>query len=297
MAKPRSTSMTSRLLLIGLFLLCWIAEQAAAAQGLVFRVTRDGYADSFLVGTMHSEDPRVTGLMDQFVPLIEQVDTVVIELLPDAVTMLAVGAASFLPGDRRLSGIIGADRFAALTAAAARLDIPVEMLDRLRPWAAAVTLGMPAGDTGRVLDAEIYLQALQRKRRTLGLESAAEQLAVFQCMPEQMQIDMLDEMIKNADQLPTQLEDLTSAFLSGDLALLDRFAREQYADKPPDILYWLESELLEERNVRMLTRLEPLLREGPVLVAVGALHLSGASGLVQGLRERGFTLQRWPQRP
>ena len=134
--------------------------------------------------------------------------------------MLAVGAASLLPGDRRLRTIIGAERFAALETAAARLDIPVEVLDRLQPWAAALTIGMPASDTGRVLDAEIYLHALDRKRRTLGLESAAEQLAVFQGMSAPLQIDLLDQMIKNAERLPTQLEDLTHAFLSGDLTLL-----------------------------------------------------------------------------
>jgi hypothetical protein len=244
---------------------------------------------------MHSEDPRVTGLIEQFAPLIDRVDTVALELLPDAVTMLAVGAASLLPGDRRLRTIIGAERFAALQAAAARLDIPVEVLDRLQPWAAALTIGMPASDTGRVLDAEIYLHALDRKRRTLGLESAAEQLAVFQGMSAPLQIDLLDQMIKNAERLPTQLEDLTHAFLSGDLTLLERVAYQQYADIPSDMRHWFDDVLLVQRNRRMLERLEPLLREGSVLAAVGALHLGGTDGLIQGLRERGFTLRRWPQ--
>ena len=293
--KYRPTIRVVRRLVLGLLILSGALAQVVAGQGLVFRIEYDGLPDSFLVGTMHSEDPRVTGLIEQFAPLIDQVDTVALELLPDAVTMLAVGAASLLPGDRRLRTIIGAERFAALETAAARLDIPVEVLDRLQPWAAALAIGMPASDTGRVLDAEIYLHALDRKRRTLGLESAAEQLAVFQGMSAQLQIDLLDEMIKNAERLPTQLEDLTHAFLSGDLGLLDRVAHEQYADVPTGMRYWFDDVLLERRNRRMLERLEPLLRQSSVLVAVGALHLGGANGLIQGLRQRGFTLRRWPQ--
>ena len=293
--KYRPTIRVVRRLVLGLLILSGALAQVVAGQGLVFRIEYDGLPDSFLVGTMHSEDPRVTGLIEQFAPLIDQVDTVALELLPDAVTMLAVGAASLLPGDRRLRTIIGAERFAALETAAARLDIPVEVLDRLQPWAAALAIGMPASDTGRVLDAEIYLHALDRKRRTLGLESAAEQLAVFQGMSAQLQIDLLDEMIKNAERLPTQLEDLTHAFLSGDLGLLDRVAHEQYADVPTGMRYWFDDVLLERRNRRMLERLEPLLRHSSVLVAVGALHLGGANGLIQGLRQRGFTLRRWPQ--
>lgn len=295
MVKYRPTIGVWRRLVLGLLLLSGAIGQVAAGQGLVFRIEHDGHPDSYLVGTMHSEDPRVTGLIGQFAPLIEQVDTVALELLPDAVTMLAVGAASILPGDRRLRSIIGAERFAALEAAAARLDIPAEVLDRLQPWAAALAIGMPASDTGRVLDAEIYLHALDKERRTLGLESAGEQLAVFQGMSASLQIDLLDEMIKNAERLPTQLEALTHAFLSGDLAVLDRVAYEQYADVPADMRYWVDDVLLKQRNKRMLERIEPLLRQGSVLIAVGALHLGGASGLVQGLRERGFTLRRWPQ--
>ena len=143
-------------------------------------------------------------------------------------------------------------------------------------------------------NAELALRESELRYREL-FESAGEQLAVFKGMSASLQIDLLDEMIKNAERLPTQLEALTHAFLSGDLAVLDRVAYEQYADVPADMRYWVDDVLLKQRNKRMLERIEPLLRQGSVLIAVGALHLGGASGLVQGLRERGFTLRRWPQ--
>jgi uncharacterized protein YbaP (TraB family) len=269
------------------------AAHSVAASGLIYRVTGDGIAPSYLVGTMHSEDPRVTALLSQFAPLIGEVDVVAIEIVPDAVTMLAIGAATLLPLDQSLRGLIGAERFRALQAAARQRDIPTELLDRLKPWAAAVTLGMPGSDSGRFLDMEIYLEALRQQRRVVGLESAAEQLRVFDDMTPQLQILLLEDIIKNAYRLPKQLETLTSAYLEGDLQALDRVVRAQYADMPPEITQWFDQALLERRNIRMLERLADLLERQPVLVAVGALHLGGDSGLVAGLRDRGYRVERW----
>jgi uncharacterized protein YbaP (TraB family) len=272
-------------------LLAW-AAQSLAAQGLVYRVTQHGDTPSYLVGTMHSEDPRVTALLEDFEPLIRQVDVVAIEMVPDAVALFAVGAATLLPADQRLRDLVGRERFQALRAAAAQRGIPGEVLDRLKPWAAAVTLGLPTPETGRFLDLEIYLSALAQERRVVGLESAAEQLAVFDEMALELQLAMLDDSVKNAGQVPKQLEALTAAYLDGDLALLDRLAREQYRDMPPEVAHWFDRVLLDQRNARMLDRLEPLLEDGRVFVAVGAMHLSGESGLVEGLKARGYRVER-----
>lgn len=265
---------------------------AIAGQGLIFSVQRDGGPRSYLVGTMHSEDERVTGLIRYFTPLIEEVEVLAIEMVPDAVTLLAVGAATLLPPDQSLRGLVGDDQFRALSEAASDRGLSPDVLNRLKPWAAAVTLGMPASRTGRFLDMEIYLQALQLQRRIVGLETAAEQLAVFDGMAPEVQLILLAEMIKNAPQMPKQLEELTAVYLEGDLELIDRFARAQYAGMPDSIMRWFDDRLLAQRNERMLNRLPQLLDGASALVAVGAMHLAGDTGLVAGLRRLGYQVER-----
>ncbi len=290
-AKPGSWMLHSSRLLL---LLC-LWQAPATAESLVYRLSHNGAPAGFLVGTMHSEDPRVTGQMTQLAPLIGQVDVVAIEMVPDAITMLAVGAATLLPGDQSLRGLLGDRRFAAVRAAAAGLGVPATVLDRLKPWAAAVTLGMPAAETGRFLDMEIYLAALALERQVVGLETAAEQIAVFDGLSDAQQLVLLDEMIKNIDLLPKQLEELTAVYLEGDLAVLDRLAREQYRDMPGEVRDWFEDDLLQNRNRTMLRRAVALMGGQRTLVAVGAMHLGGDSGLVAGLRRLGFDVERHPQ--
>ena len=268
------------------------ASVANAGRALIYSVQFGNATPSYLVGTMHTEDPRVTGLMTQIAPLIDRVEVVAIELVPDAVTMVAVGAATMLPRNRRLRDLMGTARFEATRDAARRAQIPVEVLDRLKPWAAAVILGMPSIETGRVLDNEIYLDALASQRRVEGLESATEQLAVFEHMSTALQLRLLDVIVKNIDQVPKQLEDLTTAYVSGDLERLDAAARMQYRELPPELARWFDEELLDRRNANMVDRAERLIRAQPTLVAVGAMHLGRGSGLVAGLRARGFRVER-----
>ena len=276
-------------------IVCLTSMSAFAAntgRALIYSIQLDNEMPSYLVGTMHSEDPRVTGLMGQISPLIDQVEVVVIELVPDAVTVVAIGAATLLPQDQRLSELIGGPRFEAMREAARFAQIPIDMLERLKPWAAAVMLGMPAVESGRMLDNEIYLDALASNRQVEGLESAAEQLAVFDGMPLKLQVHLLEDVIKNIDRLPKQLEDLTVAYISGDLTRLDAAAKMQYQALSPELVRWFEEELLDRRNVNMVDRAERLIRQRPTLVAVGAMHLVRDSGLVAGLRARGFKVER-----
>ena len=261
-----------------------------AANFPAFEITRSGEVIGYLVGTMHSEDPRILALLDDLEPLVADVDTVAIELVPDGVTLVAVGAATLLPEGQALSERLGPQRFSALRQVADQRGLPIAVLDRLKPWAAAIMLAVPPMDGGEVLDTALYLSARAAGRRVVGLETAAEQIQVFDRMPLDLQVALLDTLIKNVDLLPLQMEALTTAFLTGDLVDIDRVARAQYAGVSPALQTWFEQELLQRRNVRMVERALRLLERETVMIAVGAMHLGGETGLVAGLRQRGYAV-------
>lgn len=286
-----STIATRRLLV--LLVLYGLLAAPALADPLVYRVSAAEGPPSYLVGTMHSEDPRVVGQADALVPLIGQVDRVVVEVVPDAVALVATTAFTLLPAGENLRDLLGHERFAAVQRAVAARGLPVGAIDRLKPWAVAVMLGMPASESGRFLDVEIYLEGMRQGRELVGLETPAEQLSVFDDLPLADQLLLLENMVNKADSLPIDLEELTLAYLDGDLEALEALARSHYMDLPAGLADWFERSLLVERNHRMVERLVPMFADGPLLVAVGALHLGGPSGLVRSLRDRGFRIERW----
>jgi uncharacterized protein YbaP (TraB family) len=276
-----------------LILLCWLVASAApAVQAPVFEVRLDGALEGYLVGTMHSDDPRVMATLSTLDPLLDDVDTLVVELIPDALASAAFFTATLLPDDRSLSGVIGDARFRRLAAVAADRGIPAALLQRMKPWAAAVTVGTPQPESGQVLDTALYLAARDRDRKIVALETVPEQVAVFDGLPEDLQLEMVDAVIKDAPQLPMQFQALIDAYLVGDLETIAEVARAEYDGVSPRLQAWFDRELLERRNDRMLDRLEELLPEsGAVLVAVGALHLAGPNGLVDGLRGLGYAVE------
>jgi hypothetical protein len=267
-----------------------LSASLAASHPPLYEIRHDGQPIGYLLGTMHSGDPRVLATMTAIEPLLDEVDALAVEMVPDGVALIAVGAASLLPAGQDLETQVGTQRFAELSRIARERGLEPAVLQRLKPWAAAVTLAVPLSGNATVLDTEVYLAAQRRGQRVIGLETAAEQVAVFDRMEADLQLLLLDAMIKNAAEWPLQLEELTSAYLSGDSQRIMRVARSQYDGVPSPIRDWFDTELLDRRNARMLQRLEAVLGREHLLIAVGAMHLGGDSGLVEGLERRGYSL-------
>ncbi|MGZ5915114.1 MAG: TraB/GumN family protein, partial [Hyphomicrobium sp.] len=57
-----------------------------------------------------------------------------------------------------------------------------------------------------------------------------------------------------------------------------------------DAFAGFQEKLLTERNVKMRATAQPLLEQGGVFIAIGALHLPGKQGLIALLREAGYTV-------
>ena len=80
---------------------------------------------------------------------------------------------------------------------------------------------------------------------------------------------------------------LIAAWLRTDLGALYRLSLD---DNSP-LQQRLMARVLHARNQRMAERLLPQLPKGGVFVAVGALHLPGADGLLARLKAAGFSLR------
>lgn len=281
-------------LLVALSIACALVPRPAAAEGLVFQATRTGSAPIFLVGTMHSDDPRIMAMLPRIVELIGQVETVALEVVQDPAGLASAVAATLLPAGQNLFERADPALRDELERAAALRAVPLPLLARMKPWAAALVLGMPELSSGQFLDTAIQREAGQLGRRLVGLEDAAEQLAVFDAMDEPLQLALLHAAVKNLGELTTQVEELTLAYLSGDLGQLEQTAAARYGEMDPAVEGWFREHLIQRRNRQMVERVRELADEGPLLVAVGALHLPGESGLLASLERLGYRVEPRP---
>jgi hypothetical protein len=161
----------------------------------------------------------------------------------------------------------------------------------MKPWAAAVTLSMPAPEDGEVLDMDLYQRAQQAGKPVFGLESIREQLAIFEDMPEEEQLVLLRDTVENFAEIDAMQRELIDAWLQRDLGMLMAIndAAMQTGDR--QLAVELQDKLIIRRNRLMVERLQQYLKEGVVFVAVGALHLPGETGLLNLLEQRGYTVR------
>ena len=122
----------------------------AAAEPAVW-VVRDADSTIVLFGSVHLLPPGLDWRPDPLDAALKKADDLWFELPIDgAASMEAAHLAmehGLLPKSETLSARLSDDGKARLQRAAERLKLPMEVLDRMRPWLAEVTIGVAASTT------------------------------------------------------------------------------------------------------------------------------------------------------
>lgn len=268
--------------------------RTAAQHDVFWAVHRGAEPAGYLLGTVHSEDPRVLEFTGDFLERLGDCDTYAMELVPDLPTMRRLLEVMQLPAGERLEPLLGERRYRAVRDAVAAYGVPDDRLERMKPWAAMMTLSLPPPKTGLFLDFSLSLRAAGMGLDVTGLETLEEQLAFLDTLALADQLALLDQALADHDRVQAVHDRLVDTYLEGDLAALQAASDEQMASLDAGVRDWFQAEGIDARNRRMLEKALPLFRAGCTFVAVGALHLPGEAGLLALLEEAGFRLSPLP---
>ena len=282
------------LLAMALFFLLAAMTQADTdrSHGLLWEISKAGQVPSHLFGTIHSEDPGVVALPAPVKQAFDAANSVVVEMLMDTEAMMYSSTAMLMLDGRSLSDVLGMPLYKQVSEAIASRGIPELVLNRMKPWAAAVTLSTPALETGQVLDLVLYQEALQQEKAVHGLETIQEQLDLFDSMPESDQVTLLRDAVDNLPELDAMNAELLAVYKQRDLAGLMAINEASMQTGDQRLAQDFQQRVIEDRNHRMAERMQPYLRQGSAFVAVGALHLPGEEGLLNLLEQQGYTVRR-----
>jgi len=264
----------------------------AKSHGLLWEVSRAGAEPAYLFGTIHSEDPGVLQLAQPVQQAFDASRTVVLEMLMDMDAMMYSSTAMLMMDGRSLEDLIGPPLFRQTSMAMQSRGIPEAVLNRMKPWAAAVTLSMPAQETGQVLDVMLYRNALQQEKAVYGLETAREQLNLFESLSEEDQIALLKDAVENFSAIDAMHAELLAAYRQRDLDGLLAISEASMQQGDQRLADEFQQRLVVDRNHLMVDRMRQYLQQGKVFVAVGALHLPGEEGLLNLLEQQGYTVRR-----
>ena len=264
--------------------------------GLLWKISKPAstrIAPSYLFGTIHSEDPRVLDLSPQVQTAFDRSEHFCMEVVFDAQASLVLAQSMLFSNGQNLRAVVGEMLFNKLAVLMAGHSVPEQALLHMKPWAVFTVLSSPKKKSGQFLDVALYEHAKQQGKSTCGLETAEEQVAIFNAAPIEDQVILLRETVSQYSQLPDFFARLMNRYLARDLAGLVALSEENIpTDATVKRIYEaFMARLLDQRNTRMLNRMTATLQEGGAFIAVGALHLPGEQGLLQLLHQQGYTLE------
>ena len=266
-----------------------LAGQADTA--LLWSIKAGERQAGFLLGTIHSEDPRVLDFPEEFLDMLSSNQVFAMEMVPDLPTLSRLTEYMQYQDGTTLQSHIGAERFEQVISVLSYYQMPSEWVAKMKVWATVMTLSVPPPETGFFMDFSLSLRAAGSGLRVVGLETLEEQLSFLEDMPMEQQLSLLDQALLEYDQVREVHDRMVDNYLGGNLQSLAAEADSQLDQLDQEAKEYFVGQGIDARNLRMLRAILPLLDQNQVFIAVGALHLPGESGLLSLLRGQGYRLE------
>lgn len=289
------------LLLIVVFTLPAAESRGAGEVRTPALVWLDTCPPSWLFGTIHLPDPRVTSLHPAVADAFRQADAVFTEVPMDARSTMQMSQHGIRKDGKTLHDALPESTWKRLDARLRRIrpGLTAATLLPMKTW--AVYAGMPALESSmkypsaKPLDWQLYIEARDAGKRVGGLETLEEQLQLFDGFTEQQHQQILVSLLDAMDDFDARgvsvTEYMIQWYLSGDFDRMQQLLEEIPMAHDDRLRERLEHTLIYERNCRFAQRIARKIRENPgtsFFFAVGMGHLAGSRSIQSCLKEEGI---------
>jgi uncharacterized protein YbaP (TraB family) len=273
-------------------LILGLGARGAAADPAVW-VVKSPTATVVLFGSVHVLPPALKWEPAPLARALAEAQDVWFEIPIDDASNLAAGqaalAAGMLPAGERLSAELTPHDQARLARAALACGLPLEGLDRLKPWLADVTLSVASyRQAGAVVEDGVERQlsaALPASVERHAFETPAEQIGYLAGASIPDQVASLRQTLDELAQGPEGYRRLVRAWMAGDAKALQREALGPMMTQAPGVY----RSLVVDRNHRWVDAIaQRLSGSGEAVMIVGVGHLVGPDSVPALLRARGY---------
>ena len=282
------------------------ADATKNGRHVLWKIEHDEFPDrapSYLFGTIHVTDDRVQKFSPALDEALSLTRRIALEVDPGSndrteEALAAMQTTALLSNNAQLAEMLDKPAAERASVMLAKSGLPKEWQPRVKPWVAMMLTSTSECERRRLtagklpLDAELARQAENRGVGSFGLETTEMQFEALAALPDADQLAMLKASLAAYERIDDQVETLVRLYLTRDLGAIWPLQIELGKT------YGLDAKVLEgwylsviaERNIRMRDRALMHLSYGGVLIAVGAMHLPGDSGLVELLMDAGYKL-------
>jgi uncharacterized protein YbaP (TraB family) len=244
---------------------------------------------SYLFGTFHlmcKEDIRFS---ENLKKCLTNSQSLFLELdLDDPQNTLGALALMNMKNGRSLKNLYNAEDYERLERFFLdSLQMPLMMLQQMKPVFLTSLLYPKMMNCNSVdgIEQELMILAKKQNKEIKGLETMAFQSAIFDQIPYTTQAKELLNSIDSINEYKQKFIEMQSIYTSQDLQKMEL----SFADEPG--FEEDKAVMLDNRNLDWIKKLEKILKEENIFIAVGAGHLVGKKGLIALLKAKGYTVK------
>ncbi|MEY2631119.1 MAG: hypothetical protein RLZZ469_2017 [Bacteroidota bacterium] len=276
------------LLLCSLFL--GVAFGQKSENSLLWKISGNGLKEpSYLFGTIHITCDAT--LSEKVKTALDKTQQLCLELdMDDPNLQVEMMNSMMMQNGVTMKSLAKPEDFKAVDAfLTTNLGFSAEMLNPVKPFMVSAMLypKMLNCETQSV-EAELIKIAKAQNEEVIGLETVGEQLAVFDAIPYQAQMNELVITAKdNMQRDKTELTEMMAIYKSENVEAMVTFT-----EKSPNAMTSKYGDvLLKNRNQNWISRMTTIAKNKPTFFGVGAAHLGGKEGVIALLRKAGFTVE------
>ena len=277
--------------------LCFYGPAMAGEKVFMWKAESGGSL-VYLLGSIHMADesfypldPAIESAFDESSKLVVEVD---ITNQDQAALQSLVAARGLYQGDDSLDQHISAETMQAVASYLGEMEIIMQILVKLKPWAVYLTLEqLEMEKMGLNAEYGIDLHFLNKAKKdskpVAQLESMEAQLNLISGFPDKTQEGMIMMTITEAEKRAESLGSVISAWKNGNASEMEEILFASLEQEPE--LAPVYEKMFFERNEAMAEKIAGLARHGrPLFVVVGAGHLLGERGVAQILERKDFKI-------
>ena len=277
--------------------LVFASEAFSQAQKNFLWSVRSKTATVYLLGSVHFFKKEFYPLNKKIEEAFDQSRVLAVEaniVEKGNIDLQKIGERAFYPESDRLEKHVSAETYDMVKKEGMELGLPLELLNRQRPWILALTLETIAilklGFDPRY-GIDVHFLSKASGRRIVELEGLDYQINLLSTLSDEEQESVLLMTLKGLPRYPEEVDQLMQAWLSGDANVMDSIMTKDITGAPR--MSSIYDKLFSERNRNMVSKIEEFLKaEGTYFVVVGAGHLAGQKGMIEILREKGYLIDQ-----
>ncbi len=259
-------------------------------QSLLWQISGNGLEEpSYLFGTIHLIGSDDFIFPDAWTNALNQTQHLMLEIdMDDPGMMMKMMKGSMMEDGQSLKDLVSEENYQMIkTFFKDSLNQPIAMFGKMKPMLLTSTMltKMIKGDPV-AYEMVLVEKAKELDMEVTGVETVEDQLSMVDKIPVEDQIDMLMAYVEDFPNERIRFRTMTELYVVQDLQGL-----YQYIVDSPEMDEAAKDLMLDQRNLNWIPVIEEQAATMPTFFAFGAGHLMGDKGVINLLREAGYTIQ------